>query len=56
MSPSFLVKMFELHVEAFHSHKNILSIVLCRSLSVSIKCLPVGLMSPSFLLKCLNYT
>ena len=28
MSPSFLVKMFESHIEAFHSNKSILSILV----------------------------
>jgi hypothetical protein len=29
---SFLVKMFELNIEAFHSYKNIVSILPCWSL------------------------
>ena len=33
MSSSFLIKMFELHIQAFHSYKSILSILPCLSLS-----------------------
>jgi hypothetical protein len=32
MFPSFLVKMFELNLEAFHTYKSILSILPCWSL------------------------
>ena len=33
MSPSFLVKMFQLHIEDFYPYKGILSIGPCWSLS-----------------------
>ena len=33
MSPSYLVNIFELYIEAFHPYKNILSICPCSLLS-----------------------